>query len=130
VAGAVKQGAQTLVALSNAGPVGAAQIIRFCADLADARDLFTRLAAVPGLGAYAQEQIANPSLNIATEFTAMATAIDNARSWIVTNFPKDASGYLLAMQFDANGRTNERLFDTASLAQLRTQLTALIATID
>jgi hypothetical protein len=130
VAASVKQSATNLNALSAAGPISGVSIIRFCGDLAGARDTFTRLAAVQGLAAYAQEQVANPALNIANEFTAMQTAIDNTRAWIVANFPKDGSGYLLSVTLDANGRTVERTFDTATLAGFRTQLAALIATID
>jgi hypothetical protein len=130
VASSVKQQAQNLNALSLAGPVAGPSIIRFCGDLADARDVFTRLAAVPGLGAYAQEQVADPALNVANEFNAMVAAIDATRTWITANFPKDAGSYLLAVSFDANGRTVERTFDSAALAGFRTQLAALIATID
>jgi hypothetical protein len=130
VAASVKQSAQNLNALSLAGPVAGPSIIRFCGDLADARDVFTRLAAVPGLGAYAQEQVADPALDIAASFNAMVSAIDATRSWITTNFPKDGGGYLLALQFNGQGRTIERTFDTATLAGFRTQLAALIATID
>jgi hypothetical protein len=130
VAAAVKRSAQNLNTLSLAGPIAGTSIVRFCGDLADARDTFTQLAAVSGLGAYAQEQVADPALNIANEFTAMLNAIDSTRTWITTNFPKDGGGFLLAVSFDANGRTVERTFDTATLAGFRTQLAALISTID
>ena len=45
------------------------------------------------------------------------------------NFPA-SGGFLLASSFDGNGRVVERQFDSASLAGFRTQLAALIATID
>lgn len=130
VAASVKQQATNLSTLSAAGPISGMSIIRFCGDLADARDTFTRLAAVPGLGAYAQEQVATPGLDVVAEFNAMGAAIDATRTWITTNFPKDAGNYLLAVQFTAQGRTTERTFDSESLAGFRTQLAALIATID
>jgi hypothetical protein len=130
VAASVKQSAQNLNTLSAGGPISGMSIIRFCGDLADAKDVFTRLAAVPGLGAYAQEQVATPGLDVAAEFTAMVSAIDAVRTWITTNFPKDGGGFLLAVSFDANGRTVERTFDTATLTGFRAQLAALIATID
>ena len=60
----------------------------------------------------------------------MATQLNATRDWIIANFPKDASGYLLYQQFDASGNVTVRQLSTASLAGLRTVLAALIATID
>lgn len=129
LAATLKVRAQSLVSRSNAGPIPASDITQFSAWMADARSQFARIAAIPGIGAYAQEQVGDPALNVAAEFSAMTTAIDNTRAWIVANFPA-SGGFLLASSFDANGRVVERTFDTASLAGFRTQLAALIATID
>lgn len=86
------------------------------------------LSGTPGLPAYAQTAYNNAGLNIATEFTAVTTALNNTTSWIENNFPKDGNGYLLASTLTANGPV-DRQFDTASLATFRTVLDALIATI-
>lgn len=129
LAGSLKQRAQNLNSLSLAGVVPAGLITQFCTLLADTRDQFAAIGAVPGLGAYAQEQVGDVGLNVATEFAAMTTAIDNTSAWIVANFPA-SGGFLLASSFDGNGRVVERTFDSASLAGFRTQLAALIATID
>ena len=129
-AGSVKQRSVSITAASNAGAVSAVEIIALAADLATARENLARIAAVPGIGAYAQAQVSDATLDVAAAFTAMVNAIDATRTWIVTNFPKDGSGYLLAAQFDGTGRITYRTFDTVQLAGLRTQLAALIATID
>jgi hypothetical protein len=129
-AGQLKTAAQTLKAASVAGPVSASDVLRFQLQLADAKAQFAIYAAVPGLSAYAQNQVNDPSLNVADSFSAMTAQIDACRNWIVTNFPKDGNGFLLAQTFDVNGRPSDRTFSTATLATFRTQLDALIATID
>lgn len=129
-AGSLKQRSINLNTASLAGPVSADVIIAYCENLANCRDTFARIAAVPGIVAYAREQVNDPALDVTAAFTAMVNAIDATRSWIVTNFPHDGGNYLLASQFDVNGRQVYRTFDTATLAGFRAQLAALIATID
>jgi hypothetical protein len=124
----VKQIAQQIRAASVAGPVAAQQLLDFLAQLATQQERLAACAAVTGIGSYAQQQF--PSLNLSAEFSSMQTAITNVRTWMVNNFPKDGSGYLLARQFDGTGRTTDRTFSTAALADFRTQLDGLIATID
>lgn len=128
--GLVKQRAQAVRSLSLAGTLGASNILEFSTLLADAKVALQTYAAVPGIGAYAQEQVSDPALNVATEFTTMVSAIDGCTAWIVANFPKDGSGFLLAATLAATGRQVDRLFAAAATATFRTQLDALIATID
>lgn len=130
VAAQVKSRAAGLKAQSLAGDVGSSAILDFVTGLADAKVLLTRYAAAPGLAAYAQAQVNDNALDVAASFTAMSTQIDACGAWVIANFPKDGSGYLLAKQFNGGGRTVDRQFNTASLAGFRTQLDALIATID
>lgn len=108
----------------------AARLIALSRELADAKVIFQKCAAVSGISAYAQDQIADPSLNVTTAFNAMVTELTNTIAWITANFPKDASGYLLYMQFDVNGYVVNRTFTPAQTTGLRTVLNALIATID
>lgn len=126
----VKQMAQQMRAASLAGPVQAQQLLDFLVQLATMRERFTVYAAVPGIGAYAQAQMNDNTLNVAAEFNGMTTAMDNVRNWMIAAFPKNANGYLLARQFDGAGRTTDRAFSTAELADFRTQLDGLIASID
>lgn len=128
-AGAVKGRSQALINASNAGPVDGAAIVNYLRDLVVAKTQLSTYAAVPGLAAYAQTQYNDPGLNIVTEYNNMLAAINSTISWISANFPKDGSGYLLYEQVGGDGTVSYRSFSTASLAGLRTQLSALVATI-
>lgn len=128
-AATIKQRATALRSLSTAGPVNSTGILTYLVNLVSDRATLARYAAVSGIGPYAQAQVSDNTLNVATEFAAMTSACDGVISWIAMNFPKDASGFLLAQQFSAN-QIIDRQFATATLAPLRTQLDTLIATID
>ena len=130
IAGSIKTRAQSARDQSLAGPLGSSAILNFLVMLAESRVLLMRYAAVPGLAAYAQAQVNDPSLNVATEFNNLVAQMDACRDWVIANFPKDGLGYLLAVQFNVEGRTVDRQFSTATLAGFRTQLDALIGTID
>jgi hypothetical protein len=130
VAGALKTRSVNLRTLSAAGPATSTDILSFQTYLADTKAQLQTLAAVPGLAAYAQAQVNDNTLDVAASFTAMTTQIDACGSWVVTNFPKDGNGFLLAQTFNGGGRPSDRTFSTATLAGFRTQLDALIATID
>lgn len=115
---------------SSAGPIGASQIWFIDTLLFDARAAFQSISDIPGIAAYAQEQVNDPTLNVATEFASMVAQIDATRTWINTNFPKDGSGFLLDRTRDSSARFVDRQFSTATLATFRTVLDELIATID
>lgn len=126
----VKQHSQSVNDASLAGAITSRTILNLVVFLADKRTEMATYAAVPGLAAYAQEQVDDDQLSISTEYAAMLTALDATRDWIVTNFPKDTDGYLLSRMLTAQGQVSERTFTTASLATFRTQLQGLIANID
>ncbi|OGT57385.1 MAG: hypothetical protein A3E01_07090 [Gammaproteobacteria bacterium RIFCSPHIGHO2_12_FULL_63_22] len=115
---------------SAAGPIGRQQVIEFVGTLSRAISAWNSTASRPGIGAYAQAQKGNGSLDVAAEFTAMVTEATSLRDWIGANFPKDvATGALLIYTVDASGTFTELTFTTAQLAQFRTRADALIATI-
>ena len=129
-AGAIKQRTQGMLNNSNAGPVDGAAIINYLRDLIVAKQRMNDRASTPGLAAYAQTQYNDPTLNITTEYTAMVNALTATINWIRTNFPKEGSGYLLYEQIDVDGVVSYRQFTTVQLATFRTQLSALLATIN
>jgi hypothetical protein len=130
VAAQVKSRTVDLRTRSAAGPVSRLSVINLTSYLADARATLVNAAATPGIGPYAQAQTNDPQLNIAAEFTAMIAAIDETITWIVANFPQDANGFLALYQWNGlTGRMTEASFSSAQLAQLRTRLDALSATI-
>lgn len=129
IAGSIKTDTQAIRAQSLAGNVGASRILGHLTFLADQKVRLQQIAALPGIGAYAQAQLNDNTLNVATEFNAMIAAMDGVRDWVIANFPA-ASGFLQAQSFQADGRTTDRQFSTVALANYRTQLDALIATIN
>ena len=102
-------------------------------------DLFVRLrqhehaldaaADTPGIGPYAQEQKSDGTLDVVAEFNAVMAAISGVTGWIAANFPKDVNGFLLAQTLSPEGPV-DRTFSPTDTAGLRTQLDALIATIE
>jgi hypothetical protein len=88
------------------------------------RARFLAIRDLPGMAAYAadQEQDA-PGYAVGTEFNAMVTAIEGVRDWIISNV-NTASW----VTFSTSGVAT-KTFTSGQTAGLRTQLTALIATI-
>lgn len=125
----VKSLSATLRQASAAGAIPSSQIIDYMARVADLRDRLSTLSATPGLGDYAKTAKQKAALDVAAEFTATLAQIDATRAWIVANFPKAADSSLSERKFDGAGRTVQNNFTTAALAGLRTQLSALEATI-
>jgi len=128
--GQVKDNAMKLRDDSASGDVAADRVTRFVAMLSDSLDNLATAVGVPGLLAYAQEQLNDPAFQVVTEYTAARNEMTACRDWIVANFPADGSGYLLYHQFGVGGRITVRQLPSASLAGLRTQLDALLATLD
>jgi hypothetical protein len=131
-AGAVKSRAVALNTACAAGNVASSVLLDFATFLADSKTVMQTASAIPGLAAYAQEQISDATFDIAASFTAMMAQIDATTTWFIANFPKDGNGFLLAKTFtgDNSGRAQDRQFTPAQTATLRTVLSALIATID
>lgn len=125
----IKSQTTQIRAQSLTGTLSANLIVVYLGYLRAVRARMVALAATPSLAAYAQQQLGNASFDVAAAFTAMTAALDATTSWVATNLPKDGSGYLLAVQMDAQGVTTDRVFDSATLAGFRTQLDALLATI-
>lgn len=125
----LKQRATDLKAASLAGPVSGNAIVEFYLALVAAKAVFNATAAVPGIAQYARDQFDNQALDVIAEFTAMTNQTTACGTWISNNFPKGAQGYLLKDQLNASG-VSVRSFSTADLAGLRTELDALIATIN
>ena len=91
---------------------------------------WNKAASVPGIEAYARDQLQNQTLDLATEFSAMVTAATNLRDWINTNFPRDATtGAVLLKTVDTAGTETPLVFTTAQTAGFRTQADAFIATV-
>lgn len=134
ISSGVKAGAVSLRAKSVAGTMTATDILSYVRQNFDAFTEFGALAAISGMTAYAQSQVADGALDIAADFTAMRNAMVGVTNWVLANFPKTpTTNELRAYTF--NGDNSGRLVDVvfsvpANTAGLRTVLDTLIATID
>lgn len=124
----VKSEAQTIRNLANAATLDATRLIQFEDFLAGKADLYATFAAVPNLGAYAQTQVSDPSLDIIAAYNTMLTSLTATRVWIRDNFPKAASGELLERKFDANGRTTVVVFTAPQMVPFLVVLNTLLST--
>jgi hypothetical protein len=120
----LRDNVQRWKALADAGTT--ADIIINCAlGVKQLRDLLQEISLVPGLDAAARSEYNDPTLNFSAELSAIVSACDSCLSWINTNFPKDANGYLLERKLVA-GAIVHRSFSSATLAGLSTQLQTLL----
>lgn len=87
------------------------------------------LASTPGLATYAKAQVNDSNYDIAAEYTAMRTAMVNARDNLISGFPKDGNGFLLYQTLSAQGQIQFRTFTAAQMASAVTLIDAVIATI-
>lgn len=126
--GSIKFNAQDIRGRSAGGPVSATDVVNYANGLRLGRIELTRLANLPGLGAYAAGEY--PTLNLASDYSACVAQIDATLAWIGNNSPKAASGEILERKIDLGGVVTVNTFTTSQLATFRSQLDLLIATID
>jgi hypothetical protein len=132
LAGQIKQSSIDVRDASAAGPLGLQVVQQYVDNLATSKEQLDRWTAVPNLLQYVRDQINSPTYDLVADYNAMKTQITATTSWIATNFPNDGSAnkYLLYVSLGPTGHPIYRTLTTAQLAGLRTQLDALIATID
>lgn len=116
--------------LINLTQITRKQLIDYINIIASELSALDTYSAITGVGAYAQTQLGNESLNIVAEFTTMRTQIVNVQDWIIANFPKDASNNLAVYSFDVNKRYVDVYFTAGELTAIKTQLTNLVNTIN
>lgn len=110
-------------AASAAGPISGNLAIALMERLVSDKARFAAIAAVPGIGAYAQAQESDGAYNVATEFTTMTNAIDSLGAWLIANV--NTTGWVT---FSASGVAT-KTFTTVQTAGLRTAIDSLAATI-
>jgi hypothetical protein len=131
MAAQVRSRAVSLSASAAGASTPASMVLDAATFFADAKAALLKASQVGGIGAYAQAQINDATVNVATEFNSMMSAIDAVTAAIISNFPKDASSRLLFLTFSADnsGRNTSSTFTAAQMAPVKTALDALIATI-
>lgn len=126
----VKVGARGIRDTSAAGDIQATRIVQYAGTLADALVQMPACVAVPGLTEYARAQTNNPAYDPAAEVAAVIPRMEAVRDWIVANCPQDGAGYLLIVKFAPGGQQQPRMIPSAPLADLRTELDLLLATLN
>jgi len=125
-----KSAAGVLSVDSLAGDTNRDRYVRLQRILDQIIDRWLILQAVPGLEAYARDQINDPVLNLQAEYIAMRDAGIALRSWIFSNIPIDSgSGAALLYSVDADGNQISLTFSTAQTTTFRTNVTTFVATI-
>lgn len=114
---------------ANNANTSAAVITSYLMFLVVSRDRLNVLKTTPGLAAYARAQYDDQSYDIVAEYQALFTQLEATIDWMVAAIPKDANGYALLIKYADTGQT-VRTFTSAALANLRTQIDALVATIN
>ena len=125
-AGQIKARAQAVIGVAN---LSRKETLDHANSLAFGLGLLDSYTAVPGLAAYAQNQINDPAINITAEYTTMRNQIVATQDWLVANFPNTA-GELRVYTFDASKRAVDINLTAPQLTALKNQLTALVATIN
>jgi hypothetical protein len=84
---------------------------------------------VPGIDAYVDANVPNYSGVLSTDITAASNAAQAVITWVFTNFPKDAQGFIQAHKLNADGTKIPATFTSAQTAGLQTALTNFVAAL-
>ena len=126
-AGRIKIQAQTM---AGATALTRKTILDYANLLADGLTALDSYSAVPGLLAYARNELNDTTLDLTIEFTTMRAQIVAVQDWLVANFPKDGTGKLIVYTFDGSKRFADVNLTAGELAAFKTQLNNLIGTIN
>lgn len=99
----------------------------------DANDVFTGLMGdgTTEFATHAGSQFAVTAATLLTESQAVKTQLENVRTVIATNIPKDVSDNILGVKFnDVSGEVEYDSFTDVELAPLTTALNSLVTAID
>ena len=126
----VKYNLQNLVTASAAGATSRTLYVDLLRILTNAITGWTRIAAMPGIAAYVQDQKSDGNLDVVAEFGAMVAAVTDLRSWIFSAFPVDSgSGAALSETITIEGVRTSLTFSSGALATFRTKSNTVIALI-
>jgi hypothetical protein len=106
-------------------------VLDFATFLADAKAALNKASQVGGIGAYAQAQINDATVNVATEFNSMMSAIDNDCRHH-RQLPQGRVGAPPVPHVHGGQQRAQHVlerFTAAQMAPVKTALDALVATI-
>lgn len=130
IARAIKSASTSMLDQSAAGDVSAHDIALLANDFQIHDDRLSSLETAPGLLQHAKDHFNDQTFNATAEVTSLKVATASTITWIDANIPKSAGGRWLEIEEIVAGRVVERTLTPAQTAGLRTELTALLATID
>lgn len=119
------------IAQCDGGSVNAHDLVAMAANfLRPARADWAAISVVSGVPAAVRDKFPGAGFAsdaaVTTEMTADLAAIDAALTYIVTNTPKDGSGYLLTLQISGNQFVQRTVTDPTQRANLKAALTSLL----
>jgi len=111
-----------------AGGANADEIYELLLTLGYHRDRLNTLKTIPGLADYARSQEADPTYDVAVEFSGLVTAIESTITWMQSAIPA-AGGYDQMYSRPGGVQLVPRVFTAATLAPLVTRLQAAAALV-
>jgi len=130
LAGNVKAQAENVRNRSLSDNINATEIMAFHGYLKRSLDRLNVLKTTAGIVQYAKDQFDDAGLEIVVEFNAMVAAIEANLTWIRLNLPASAGGFVEAILLETDDTQTDKTFTATQTAAFRTELDALIATID
>ncbi len=124
----LKRQSQQLRDATAARDVPMSRLVNSATQLGVMRAAFVETRDAPGVATYASANLG--IADVVAELNAVIAAIDSTIAWIVANAPTNGGGFLAIETLNADGTTTKRMAATAQTAGLRTELDALILTID
>lgn len=119
------------IAEINDTPTSTYKLLEILSTLRQARQLLDDAAATPGLAAYAINEQNDPTYDVAAEYSALRAVIQDAITWMATNFPRNAAGtFILAETMGVDGDVTPHYFMLADLGDLPTRLQAIVNAIE
>jgi hypothetical protein len=125
----MRKQAMDAITASAAGPVSANVLKDMYLSCGSVKAELTAAAAKSGMNDYVKLETGDPNHVFSTEVAAINAAIDTVATWIDANVNKNANGYWIIETSNADYTISTRTYSTASLADLRTHLQALVDAI-
>jgi hypothetical protein len=121
----IRSRAEELSAFMAANTVSGALLIQFASDMAAFVAIINKAKNHPGMQQYVKDQLGDQARDFSSEMQSFITKIQDLISTVRTAYPKDANGWLLERQMDADGSVSVRQFTPGQTAAFRPKLDAI-----
>ncbi len=130
VALAVKRQAQQISERSTTGNMTAGDILTYQERLKEQAERLDVLKVTPGIGQFAKDQFNDILFDIVVEFDAMLEQMQGVLTWIRANLPVSANGFVEERVIELDDTVTHKTFSSAQALTFRTELNALVASIN